>query len=210
MLENKKRRPRTTARGRQIDASAFREIAELVGHQPPRRDLLIEHLHLVQDRFGYLSAQHLRALAELHGIGQAEVFEVASFYRHFDIVKEDGSPPPGVTIRVCDSLSCALAGGEALAEAIESCADPIVIRVQRVPCVSRCAAAPVAVIGGNPLEFATADAALKAAAVGAMRCPLPNAIGLHSYRAGGGYRLLGEVRAGRPSVVSDVSAHGTV
>ncbi|EAR50022.1 formate dehydrogenase, beta subunit, partial [Oceanicola granulosus HTCC2516] len=94
------------------------------GPGPRRRDLLIEYLHLVQDRYGYLSAAHLRALAEELRVGQAEVWEVASFYAHFDLVKEDELPPPALTIRVCESLSCELAGAEALLAALEEGLDP--------------------------------------------------------------------------------------
>jgi formate dehydrogenase beta subunit len=202
------RKARTGPKGRPLDHAALTEIRALTGGGPLRRDLLVEHLHLIQDRFGHLAARHLRALAELHRIGQAEVFEVASFYHHFDIVKEGETPPPPLTIRVCDSLSCAMAGGEKLAEALAALTDAARIRVQRVPCVGRCAAAPVAVVGQNPVERATPEDVIAAAASGAVICPEPDAPGLPAYRAGGGYRLLDRVRGGSLSVDAMIAALG--
>lgn len=192
-------------KGRPLDHGALVEVEALVGPPPLRRDLLIEHLHSVQDRYGHLSAGHLRALAELHRIGQAEVFEVASFYHHFDIVKEGGTPPPPLTIRVCDSLPCAIAGGEALAEVLEKLADPAAFRIQRVPCVGRCEAAPMAVVGRRPVERAAPKAVLAVAASGDHECPTAAAIGLDAYCAAGGYAMLGNVRAGAPSVEAMVA-----
>ena len=104
---------RHTPKGRQLEDGAWDEVRALLGDAPRRRDLLIEYLHLIQDRFGHLSAAHLRALAEEMRISQAEVYEVATFYAHFDVVREGGTPPPALTIRVCDSLSCELAGAQA-------------------------------------------------------------------------------------------------
>jgi formate dehydrogenase len=171
-------------------------VAALVGPETPRRDLLIEYLHLLQDSFGHLSAPHLRALAELLRISEAEVFEVASFYHHFDIVKEGEAPPPPLTIRVCDSLSCALAGAEALAVALEQGTDPAAIRIQHVPCVGRCAAAPVAIIGQHPVEHADPGKVLALVSGGETECPLPAALELNAYRANGGYALLEAIRSG--------------
>src|SRR5579872_5975152 len=105
---------RDLPKGRQVDPVARDEIAKLLGDRPRRRDLLIEHLHLLQDHFGCLHARHLAALAEAMDLALVEVYEVASFYAHFDIVLEDETPPPDLTVRVCDSLSCALFGGEEL------------------------------------------------------------------------------------------------
>ncbi|MGY8998084.1 MAG: NADH-quinone oxidoreductase subunit NuoE family protein, partial [Alphaproteobacteria bacterium] len=114
-----KRKTRSTAKGRQPDPSAVREITELLGDRPRRRDLLIEHLHLIQDRYHHISAGHLQALADLMRIPMAEAFEVATFYHHFDVVKEGQTPPAPITVRVCESLSCELAGSEALIAAID-------------------------------------------------------------------------------------------
>jgi len=110
----RKRRPAKTPKGRQIDPTAIDEVRALLGDKPRRRDLLIEHLHLIQDRYGHLSAAHLAALAAEMKLAQTEVYEVATFYAHFDVVKEGETPPPPVTVRVCDSLSCAMAGAEKL------------------------------------------------------------------------------------------------
>jgi formate dehydrogenase beta subunit len=102
-------RARRFPKGRQVDPAATEEIRELLRGKPLRRDLLIEFLHLIQDKWGHISAPRLAALAVEMRLPQAEVYEVATFYHHFDIVKETETPPPPVTIRVCDSLSCALA-----------------------------------------------------------------------------------------------------
>src|SRR5512135_2747675 len=107
-----RRRPPRTPKGRQVDPQALAEIRALLGNRECRRDLLIEHLHLIQDRYGHLSAAHLAALAQEMRLPLAEVYEVATFYAHFDVVKEGDTPPPAVTVRVCDSLSCALKGAE--------------------------------------------------------------------------------------------------
>jgi formate dehydrogenase beta subunit len=186
---------RTKPKGRALDHDALAELQALLASVPMRRDLLIEHLHLIQDRFGHLAARHLRALAELHRIGQAEVFEVASFYHHFDIVREDEAPPPPVTIRICDSLSCAMAGAEALIAALRERTHGDDVRIQPIPCVGRCAGAPVAVVGRRPVEQASADSALAALAGGRLEdAPALHAVRLDAYRAGGGYELLEKLR----------------
>src|SRR5438067_7292978 len=120
-------------KGRVVDPRALDEIRALLGDRPRRRDLLIEHLHLIQDRYGHLSAPHLVALAQEMRLALAEVYEVATFYAHFDLVKEDGSPPPRVTIRVCESLSCAMAGAERLIATLTRSPAPN-LRVLRAPC----------------------------------------------------------------------------
>src|SRR5580700_11769260 len=109
-----RKRPRRTPKGRQVDPRALAEVQALLGDRSRQRDLLIEHLHLIQDRYGYLSAAHLAALAQEMRLALTEVYEVATFYAHFDVVKENETPPPPVTVRVCDSLSCALQGAERL------------------------------------------------------------------------------------------------
>src|SRR5215470_17824150 len=111
--QTSRRRPRETPKGRQVDPHALAEVRQLLGALPRRRDLLIEFLHLIQDRYGHISAPHLAALAAEMKLAQAEAYEVATFYAHFDVVK-DGPPPPAITVRVCDSLSCAMAGAEKL------------------------------------------------------------------------------------------------
>src|SRR5712675_3035191 len=113
-----RRRPGRTPKGRQVDPRALDDVRTLLGSRPRRRDLLIEHLHLIQDHYGYLSAAHLAALAAEMKMALTEVYEVATFYAHFDVVKEDETPPPPVTVRVCDSLSCAMAGAEELLQSL--------------------------------------------------------------------------------------------
>src|SRR5438270_14075270 len=105
-----RKRPQKTPKGRQLDMQAVAEVSALLGDRPRRRDLLIEHLHLIQDKYGHLSAAHLAALAAEMKLAQTEVYEVATFYAHFDVVKEGETPPAPVTVRVYDSLSCAMTG----------------------------------------------------------------------------------------------------
>src|SRR5260370_27091979 len=109
-----RRRGPDPPRGRQVDPAALDEVRALLGERERRRDLLIEHLHLLQDHFGCLHARHLVALAEEMRLALAEIYEVASFYAHFDIVMDDETAPPPITVRVCDSLSCALFGAAKL------------------------------------------------------------------------------------------------
>src|SRR6266480_5216662 len=130
----RRNRPRKTPKGRQVDPQALAEVGALLGDCERRRDLLIEHLHLIQDRYGYLSAAHLAALAQEMKLALTEVYEVATFYAHFDVVKEDETPPPVLTVRVCDSLSCAMAGAEQLIEQLSKSCPPNV-RVLRAPCM---------------------------------------------------------------------------
>src|SRR5436309_8636553 len=141
-----RRRPRRTPKGRQVDPQALDEVRALLSDRPRRRDLLIEHLHLIQDRYGHLSAAHLAALAAEIKLAMTEVYEVATFYAHFDVVKEGETPPPPVTVRVCDSLSCAMAGSEALLERLSSLLGKDV-RVVRAPCMGACDRAPVCAVG---------------------------------------------------------------
>ena len=146
---------RKTPKGRQFIDTALHEVQQLLADAPRHSDLLIEFLHLIQDKYGHLSAAHLRALAEEMRLSQTEVFEVASFYAHFDIVKEDEAPPPSLTIRVCDSLSCELAGAERLKKTLEEGLDPSEVRVLSAPCMGRCDTAPTLEIGHNHIDHAT-------------------------------------------------------
>src|SRR5450756_395612 len=136
-----RRKPPRTPKGRQIDPTALDEVRALLADRPRRRDLLIEHLHLIQDHYGYLSAAHLTALAQEMKLALTEVYEVATFYSHFDVVKEGQEPPPAVTVRVCDSLSCAMAGADHLLRELPSRLGPGV-RVVRAPCMGACDRAP--------------------------------------------------------------------
>ncbi|MGQ0578271.1 MAG: NADH-ubiquinone oxidoreductase-F iron-sulfur binding region domain-containing protein [Betaproteobacteria bacterium] len=194
--ESARRRGRGTPKGRQTRPGALQEIRTLLGNEPRRRDLLIEHLHKIQDRYRQLSSAHLAALAQEMRLSQAEVFEVASFYHHFDIVKEGQAAPPRLTVRVCDSLSCELAGAKKLLAGLSGNLGQEV-RVVPAPCVGRCETAPVAVVGQNPLPNATLEA-VKAAVGGAKtRCPPTRHIGYQAYRLAGGYAALAKCLGGK-------------
>jgi len=195
---------RRTPKGRQLDEAALTEVQALLGDRPRRRDLLIEYLHLIQDRYGHQSASHLRALSEELKISQAETYEVASFYAHFDPVKEGEAPPPDLTIRVCDSLACELAGAEALKAALDKGMDPARVRVLRAPCMGRCDTAPVVELGHNHIDKASVDRIEAAIAAGDTHAHVPDYEGLATYQAGGGYAVLADLRAGGdPESVQD-------
>ncbi|GAA6208280.1 NADH-ubiquinone oxidoreductase-F iron-sulfur binding region domain-containing protein [Cognatishimia sp. WU-CL00825] len=185
---------RHTPKGRQLDDQAHSEVLALLADQPRRRDLLIEFLHLIQDEFGHISAAHIRALAEEMRIGQAEVFEVASFYAHFDVVKEAETPPPALTIRVCDSLSCELAGAEQLKNALQDGMDPTQVRVLRAPCMGRCDTAPVLEIGHNHIDNATVDKVQDAISSADTHARIPAYEPFADYVAKGGYACLSDLR----------------
>ena len=182
-------------KGRQVDPSALAEVQALLGERERRRDLLIEHLHLLQDHFGCLHARHLAALAEEMRLALVEVYEVASFYAHFDIVMDGEAPPPPITVRVCDSLSCELAGAQQLRTDLETQFGPGV-RVVRAPCMGGCHRAPVVAIGHALHEHATVDNVSAAVAAGETHPSVPEFVGLHSYRTAGGYHLLGACLVG--------------
>ena len=181
-------------RGRAVDMAALEEVRQLIDGKPRRRDLLIEYLHLLQDKFGHLSAAHLRALAEEMKIGMAEIYEVASFYAHFDIVKEGEAPPPALTIRVCDSLSCELAGAQQLKAALEDGLNADEVRVLRAPCMGRCDTAPVLELGRHHIDHATVENTKAAIAAGHVHADIPDYQPLAAYRAEGGYDKLIELR----------------
>ncbi|ETA50502.1 NAD(P)H-dependent oxidoreductase subunit E [Ponticoccus alexandrii] len=187
---------RHTPKGRQLDEQAWTEVRDLLGDAPRRRDLLIEHLHLIQDRFGHLSAAHLRALAEEMRMAMAEVYEVATFYAHFDVVREDETPPPALTIRVCDSLSCEMAGAEALMQALQDGLDPAEVRVLRAPCMGRCDTAPVLELGHNHIDHATPDKVRAAIEAEDTHAHIPDYQTLAAYRSEGGYDTLARLRDG--------------
>ncbi len=190
-----RRKPRFTPKGRQLDHHALAEVEALLAGQTPRRDRLIEYLHLLQDGFGALHARHLRALAEIMRLAEAEIFEVASFYHHFDIVREGDAAPAPLTIRVCDSLSCMMAGAERVVAELEELVDPADIRVLRAPCIGRCAQAPAAMVGKNGLGSVSAAGLADAARRRAIAPAMPDAVRLDAYRAAGGYALLIACRA---------------
>jgi formate dehydrogenase beta subunit len=190
-----RRRARSTPKGRQIEPGAAQEIEHLLGDRPRRRDLLIEHLHLIQDRYHQISAAHLAALADELRLSFAEVFETATFYAHFDVVKEGEAAIAPLTIRVCDSLTCAMMGADKLLQELQGGAGPG-IRVVRAPCVGRCDTAPVAEVGHHFVDQATAASVIAAASNGETHAQLPTYVDFDAYVAGGGYGLLQRLRSG--------------
>jgi formate dehydrogenase len=188
---------RQKTRGRVVTAAATESVSQALvaaGHHPPqRRDLLIEYLHALQDHFGQLRSDHLAALAQAMKLSQVEVFEVASFYHHFDIVREDAQgrfdAPPRLTVRVCDGLSCELAGAAELVARLPGLLGAEV-RVITAPCVGRCDKAPVAVVHQRPIENATADMVQAAVAADQRWADVPPMAHFDAYRAFSGYALL--------------------
>lgn len=188
---------RHTPKGRQVQDGALETVKSLLGARPRRRDLLIEHLHLIQDEFGCLSAENLAALAEEMRLAQSEVYEVATFYAHFDVVKEGESAPPDLTIRVCDSLSCELAGSEALLrELAGKYAGGAEVRVLRAPCMGRCDTAPVLELGHHHIDHATVEKVEAAVLAGETHAHVPEYEAFDAYRADGGYQALEALRGG--------------
>jgi formate dehydrogenase len=208
-----RRRAPRTPKGRQVDPQAREQIRALLGDRERRRDLLIEHLHLIQDRYGHLSAAHLAALAAEMRLALTEVYEVATFYAHFDVVKEGETPPPPVTVRVCDSLSCALNGAERLFADLPNRLGPGV-RVVRAPCMGACDRAPVCAVGH--VQVMQADAGKVAAAAAQTPHPhlYPTPTPFDAYCRDGGYALLKSCLAGKRSrdeiikIVSDAGLRG--
>src|SRR3954451_12054875 len=190
-----RKRAKMNPKGRQVDLTASHEIELLLGDRPRRRDLLIEYLHLIQDTYKQISAAHLAALADEMNLSFAEVFETATFYAHFDVVKEGQANVPPLTIRVCDSLTCAMLGAEKLLHKLQAEAGPG-IRVVRAPCVGRCDTAPAAEVGHHFVDRASVASVLAAAKGGDTHAHLPDYIGYDAYVAGGGYALLKRLRSG--------------
>src|SRR5438477_7919375 len=205
-----RQRPRRTPKGRQVDPQALAEVCALLGERPRRRDLLIEHLHLIQDRYGHLSAAHLAALAQEMKLALAEVYEVATFYAQFDVVKEGEARPPAVTVRVCDSLSCAMAGAEHLLHDLPNKLGRDV-RVLRAPCMGACDRAPVCAVHHVQVMHATVENVAAAAAHGAHAHAYPTPQPLDAYQRAGGYALLKACLAGtrtREDIIKIVSDAG--
>src|ERR1700736_628157 len=192
---------RSKLKGRQVDPQAQQDVLDLLGDAPRRRDLLIEHLHKIQDRYGCLSARHLVALAAEMRMAMAEVYEVATFYHHFDVVKEGDTAPPAITVRVCDSIACDLAGSHDLLAKLPALLGSGV-RVLHAPCVGRCEAAPVAVVGQNPIPYATDEQVKQVVQAGNVTHPsaegavTPRHVDYAAYRAAGGYALAASCIAG--------------
>ena len=208
-----RRRAPRTPKGRQVDPQALEQIRALLGDRDRRRDLLIEHLHLIQDHYGHLSAAHLAALAAEMRLALTEVYEVATFYAHFDVVKESETPPPAVTVRVCDSLSCALRGAERLLAELPNKLGPGV-RVVRAPCMGACDRAPVCAVGHVQMMQADAGKVATAAARPPHPHVYPTPTAFDAYCRDGGYALLKSCLDGKRSrdeiikIVSDAGLRG--
>ncbi len=173
-------------KGRELDSQAVNEIDSLLADQVPQREMLIEFLHQIQGQYGCLHVSHLHALASWMNIAPVEVYEVATFYHHFDVIDEGETPPPEITIRVCDSISCMLSGAEKLIRDLEVNQSLNGLRIQRVPCVGRCDTAPVAVVGQQPVACATSQRIAQVVEAKQYACPaLPEA--LDTYLKEGGY-----------------------
>ena len=202
-------RQKRTRRERPVTAQALAAVREVIGQTPLRRDLLIEHLHAVNDRFGQLQTDHLAALAELLRLSQAEVYEVASFYHHFDIVRENAAggfdAPPRITVRVCDGLSCEMAGARDLLQRLPAllAAD---VRVVKAPCIGRCEQAPAVAVHQHPLARATVDAVVQAVEAGATTHEPQAATGFDAYKAAGGYQTLTACLSGQRDVESVIQS----
>ncbi|SOZ17951.1 tungsten-containing formate dehydrogenase beta subunit [Cupriavidus taiwanensis] len=194
-----RQRKRRQPKGRQVDAAALAEVRVALGDMPRRRDLLIEHLHCINDRYGQLAMPHLVALASELRMSMTEVYEVATFYHHFDVVREDAdgqiAPPPALTVRVCEGIACELAGAQALIDKLPALLGTEV-RVIAAPCIGRCERAPAALVGQNPVDHATAEAIGTAVQAKAVRhAPEPH-IDYDAYRRDGGYALLKDLAGG--------------
>jgi NADH:ubiquinone oxidoreductase subunit F (NADH-binding)/NADH:ubiquinone oxidoreductase subunit E len=200
----RKRSARSAPKGRQVDAKALAEVRTLLADSPRRRDLLIEFLHRIQDAHGCISAAHIAALAQELKLALTEVYEVATFYHHFDVVKEGEAAPPALTVRVCETLSCAMAGShELLAQLRQRLGSGV--RVIPAPCIGRCEHAPAAVVGRHPIDEATVDAVARAVAARTIEPGPASHIDLVQYQAGGGYRTLIECVNGKRSIDSVIS-----
>ena len=206
-----RKRARGFPKGRQLDLEALEQVRDLLGDRPRRHDLLIEYLHLIQDRYHCISSAHLRALCDEMRLPQAAAYEVATFYAHFDVVKEGETPPPPTTIRVCDSITCAIKGAEVLYETLKSTADPSKVRVVRAPCVGRCDTAPVCEVGHLFVDHAKPESVEVVVRSGRRETEIPDYTALAAYRAKGGYSMLEACRAGKRSpedVIKEMSDAG--
>ena len=209
---------RATPKGRTVEPAALEEVRALLGTESRRRDGLIEHLHRIQDHYGHLADRHLVALAAEMHLAMTEVYEVATFYHHFDVVKAGETAPPAITVRVCESLSCELAGAKDLLDRLPRILGTDV-RVLAVPCIGRCEAAPAVVVGQHPVLRADVEAVQALVDKKAVKHPPPPAaasaaevrpneynasteispayVDYERYRAAGGYALLAECVDGK-------------
>jgi NADH:ubiquinone oxidoreductase subunit F (NADH-binding)/NADH:ubiquinone oxidoreductase subunit E len=194
-------RKRQAPKGRRVDPTSLAEVQALLGSESRQADLLIEHLHKIQDRYGHLSAAHLAALAQEMHLAQTEVYEVATFYHHFDVVKEGDAAPQALTVRVCDGLSCEMAGARDLLARLPKILGKEV-RVIAAPCIGRCEQAPAAMVGQNPVPHATCEAIAAKVQAKALTHAPEGFIDHASYQAAGGYALLKDCLSGQRDVES--------
>ncbi|HEY8242110.1 MAG TPA: NAD(P)H-dependent oxidoreductase subunit E [Casimicrobiaceae bacterium] len=199
-----RRGSRNTPKGRVVDPRALDEVRALLGDAPRRADLLIEFLHKIQDAYGCLAAPHVVALAAELKLAPTEVYEVATFYHHFDVVKEGDAHPPAITVRVCETLSCRMAGAESLMASLARLGMNDV-RVIGAPCVGRCESAPVAVVGRNPIPNATVDAVRDAVRAKHVEAAPAQAIEYAAYRRDGGYTTLVDCMSGKRTPESAIA-----
>ena len=195
-----RKKTRSGQKGRMTQPEARELVNHILGDASNKREFLIEHLHAIQDHQGYLSFASLRALAERMNLPMAAVYETASFYAHFDIIRDDETPPPSITIRVCDSLSCQLAGADALSAALKAELDPAQVRVIHAPCMGRCDTAPVLELGHRHVVNADVEKTLAALSVEIFEPESVDWQPLADYQSLGGYQLLQHCRNGDESV----------
>ncbi len=199
MSKQKRQKQGFRQKGRSVNPKALEQVQKLLEGHSLQADLLIEHLHKIQDSYGYISADHLVALANEMKLAPVEVYEVATFYHHFDVVKEGQQPPSEITVRVCESITCELFGAHDLIASLSKALGDEV-RVQKVPCVGRCQGAPVAVVGTHPIEGASLDKVKQAVVSGVTDAVIPEtAIGYEHYCNSGGYTLLNACLDGEKS-----------
>lgn len=198
MPPKKSRNPLAKTKGRQVSPEALEDVRRLLGDAPRQRDLLIEYLHLIQDEYAHISAHHLAALASEMKLSQAEVYEVASFYAHFDVIKEGETPPPALTVRVCEGIACEIAGAKNLINALKDALGDG-IRVQPVPCIGACDSAPAAAVGQNRIGDADVETISNAINEGATTASIPAYTDLEAYISEGGYNAFKACQSGEKS-----------
>ena len=191
-------------RGRKVDFEILKSLEKLLDVTSYRRDHLIEYLHKIQDSNGAITKDYMTALSTLMGISQTEVYEVATFYHHFDVVESDKDKPPALTVRVCDSVSCELNGANELAKMLDDYYKGTV-RIQKVPCIGRCQSAPAAVVKMNPVDNATFEKVKKSVDAKAFYPELPNYIDLDEYIKCDGYKIYQSICNGEISADDAVS-----
>ena len=198
MTSKNKLKSKTSLRnkGRRVNLDTLEKLKNLLKIDVYRRDHLIEYLHLIQDSLGFINSDYMTALAELLQISQTEVYEVATFYHHFDVIKNDKEKPPTLTIRVCDSVTCAMNGADKLIKNLDGYYKGTV-RIQKVPCVGRCESAPIAVVKFNPVDNADLQSVKKTVDAKKFDPQIPNYINMKEYVKNGGYNLLNKIKEGK-------------